>query len=200
MKGGNSPRRPARRPGSANSPSARAQSIGAAWRLRDGACSIDRASCADETPSVKITLRHTDRVRIAVTIRLLAVVTALSLGWPPPPSYAAENTEPLASFSPRGTVKNVRQATARFVSPMVALGDPRLADAFDVDCPAQGHGRWADERDWVYDFTDDLPAGVRCKFTLRADLRALDGAPVAALHAYEFDTGGPAIRTSLPYQ
>jgi uncharacterized protein YfaS (alpha-2-macroglobulin family) len=145
-------------------------------------------------------LRHTDRARTAVTIRLLAVVTALSLGWLPPPSYAAENAEPLASFSPRGTVKNVRQATARFVSPMVALGDPRLADPFDVDCPAQGHGRWADERDWVYDFTDDLPAGVRCKFTLRADLRALDDAPVAASHGYEFDTGGPTIRTSLPYQ
>ena len=53
---------------------------------------------------------------------------------------------------------------------MVALGDPRLADPFDIDCAAKGHGRWADERNWIYDFDDDLPAGVRCTFKLRNGL------------------------------
>ncbi|HET6470699.1 MAG TPA: MG2 domain-containing protein, partial [Pseudomonadales bacterium] len=128
-----------------------------------------------------------------------ALVATLACPWFTPPAFA-ETAEPIAAFSPHGTVKGVRQVTARFVAPMVALGDPRLADPFDIACPAPGHGRWADERDWVYDFDADLPGGVRCRFTLRKDLHALDGAPVVATRAYEFDTGGPSIRTSLPYR
>ena len=33
----------------------------------------------------------------------------------------------VVGFSPEGTVKEVRQVTARFSEPMVALGDPRSA-------------------------------------------------------------------------
>ena len=33
----------------------------------------------------------------------------------------------VARFSPQGTVKRVRQVTARFSEPMVPLGDPRGA-------------------------------------------------------------------------
>ncbi len=108
--------------------------------------------------------------------------------------------DPISLFSPQGTVKQIRQATARFAMPMVALGDPRLADPFDIDCAAKGRGRWADERSWVYDFDADLPAGVRCTFKLRADLRDRDGAPVGSSRSFVFDSGGPAIRTSLPYE
>ena len=108
--------------------------------------------------------------------------------------------DPVALFSPNGTVKQIRQATARFTVPMVALGDPRLADPFDIDCAAHGRGRWADERNWVYDFDADLPAGVRCTFKLRDGLRDRDGAPVSSSRSFVFDSGGPAIRTSLPYE
>jgi hypothetical protein len=37
-------------------------------------------------------------------------------------------------------------------------------------------------------------------FTLRKDQRARDGARLQATQRFVFDTGGPAIRTSLPYQ
>ncbi len=77
-------------------------------------------------------------------------------------------------FSPTGTVKHVRQVRVRFSAPMVALGDPRLPSPFHIDCPASGHGRWADERDWVYDFDADLDGAQRCTFRLRAGVRALD--------------------------
>ncbi len=65
-------------------------------------------------------------------------------------------------FAPRGEVKGVRQVTARFAKPMVPFGDPREVDPFTIDCAEKGTGRWADPRNWVYDFARDLPAGVRC--------------------------------------
>ena len=113
---------------------------------------------------------------------------------------AAAASDVVELFSPQGTVKQVRQVTARFTQPMVALGDPRLPDPFDIECPAKGHGRWADERNWVYDFDDDLPAGIRCTFTLRAGATSPNGVPIQGSGRFEFDTGGPSIRASLPYQ
>jgi uncharacterized protein YfaS (alpha-2-macroglobulin family) len=103
-------------------------------------------------------------------------------------------------FSPQGTVKDIRQAAVRFSVPMVRIGDPRLADPFTINCPASGGGRWADGRNWVYDFDADLPGGVRCRFALRADLLSLDDDPIGGERLFEFDTGGPAIRASLPYE
>lgn len=101
-------------------------------------------------------------------------------------------------FSPQGTVKNVRQVTARFTLTMVALGDPRLADPFTIDCPAPGKGRWADGRNWAYDFDEDLPAGMRCSFTIKKGLTALDGTPISGARTFSFDTGGPAVLASFP--
>ncbi len=92
----------------------------------------------------------------------------------------------------------MRQVTARFSAPMVALGDPRLADPFLIDCAAKGKGRWVDSRHWVYDFDTDLESGIRCQFTLRAELRTLAGEPLSDLRPFSFDTGGPKIRATLP--
>ncbi|MFT3907423.1 MAG: MG2 domain-containing protein [Steroidobacteraceae bacterium] len=101
-------------------------------------------------------------------------------------------------FSPRGTAQQVRQVTARFSAPMVALGDPRLPDPFTIACPATGAGRWADGRNWVYDFDADLPAGVVCRFTLKPNLATLAAVPLSGTREFRFDTGGPAITRSLP--
>jgi uncharacterized protein YfaS (alpha-2-macroglobulin family) len=101
-------------------------------------------------------------------------------------------------FSPQGETKQVRQVTARFSAPMVALGDPRLPDPFERNCHALGNGRWADARNWVYDFDQDLPAGIRCAFTVRKDLKALNGAAVEGQLTFEINTGGPAVVGSYP--
>lgn len=132
-----------------------------------------------------------------VTIALLA---ALACG-----SGHAAPTTPAAAhdivFFPQGSVKRVRQATACFPRPMVALGDPRAPLApFAVACPAPGTGRWTDSRTWSYDFAADLPAGLRCAFTLAPGVRALDGTPLAPGAVFRFDTGGPSIRDSAPYE
>lgn len=55
-----------------------------------------------------------------------------------------------------------------------------------------------DTRKWAYDFERDLPAGVRCSFTLRPDLTSLSGNPVAVA-TFSFSTGGPAVLSTEPW-
>ncbi|HYL60006.1 MAG TPA: MG2 domain-containing protein, partial [Candidatus Acidoferrales bacterium] len=106
----------------------------------------------------------------------------------------------LVRFSPVGTVKQVRQVTARFSEPMVALGDPRDTTApFLIDCPAHGAARWIDSRSWSFDFDRDLPAGLRCTFTLRPGLKSLVGNAFVPGVANSFNTGGPAIVEQRPW-
>src|SRR5271156_6463169 len=78
-------------------------------------------------------------------------------------------------FSPQGEVKSVRQVAVVFPKPMVPSGDPRLTEPFDIDCPEKGTSRWADQKNWVFDFDRDLPAGVRCTFAVKQDLKTLSG-------------------------
>jgi len=104
------------------------------------------------------------------------------------------------SFSPQGTVKRVRQVTARFSQPMVPLGDPRVKTGiFSVDCPAPGKARWIDSQTWSYDFDHDLPAGLRCTFTLSPGLKSLRGNPLSGTARFTFDTGGPSIVEARPW-
>jgi len=105
------------------------------------------------------------------------------------------------SFSPQGTVKNVRQVKVRFTQPMVAFGDPRsVITPFEVECAVKGEGRWADTRNWVYDFEKNLLAGVRCEFRLKSDLKTLAGVKLEGQRSFSFSTGGPAIKASYPYE
>jgi len=106
----------------------------------------------------------------------------------------------IEQFSPQGEVKDIRQVTARFSAPMVPFGDPRLVEPFAIDCAAPGRGRWADARNWVYDFDANLPAGLVCTFTLKPGLATLAGARLESGVRFTFSTGGPAIRRSLPFE
>ena len=129
-------------------------------------------------------------VRGVLTVSLL--VSGLVLAQPTPDPGAI-----VEAFNPKGEVKGVRQVAARFSEPMVAFGDPRLEAPFDIRCDAKGHGHWADGRNWVYDFDSELPAGLKCNFSTRAQLKAMSGKEVKAA-SFDFSTGGPAIRESWP--
>ena len=117
---------------------------------------------------------------------------------------SAAHAEPRVDvFSPLGESKGVRQVSARFGEPMVAFGDPHLVDPFTWKCEgdaqgARGKGRWADASNWVFDFEADLPAGVSCRFALRAEVKTAAGQPLAGSRAFTFNTGGPAVVASLP--
>jgi alpha-2-macroglobulin len=127
---------------------------------------------------------------------LLLIVTLIS------PVMEAGESQPspqINQFAPQGTVKRVRQASARFSEPMVPFGDLRNpVDPFAIECPEDGAGRWIDSRTWVYDFTHDLPGGVRCAFKLHPDLVTQAGKPVIGQTTFTFTTGGPSIQTSIP--
>jgi hypothetical protein len=111
-------------------------------------------------------------------------------------------TQPrIVQFSPHGTVKNVRQVTVKFSEPMVPLGRSfEAALPFEVQCPEKGSARWIDTTRWSYDFAHDLPAGLRCTFRLRDDLRTLAGTRFESHAEFHFDTGGPAVVESMPWQ
>ncbi|RSZ57281.1 alpha-2-macroglobulin [Massilia atriviolacea] len=113
-------------------------------------------------------------------------------------ALAAQAQTTVEAFTPAGTVKAVRQVTARFSAPMVAFGDARLAEPFAIDCAEAGNGRWIDARIWTYDFARDVPPGVRCSFTLKPELRDLAARPLAGTARFGFDTGGPSVRDSAP--
>ena len=102
------------------------------------------------------------------------------------------------SFSPQGDVAQVRQARAAFSEAMVNFGDPKAATPFDVNCPVAGSPRWADAKNWVYDFERDVPPGMRCSFTLKAGIKTLAGANLSGTNRFEFSTGGPAVVRYLP--
>ncbi len=93
-------------------------------------------------------------------------------------------------FTPQGTAKGLRQAAAKFSQPVVALGDARAADPFEVNCPVAGSGKWLDGRTWVYDFERDLPGAVRCEFKTQPGLKDTAGGAVQPA-SFRFDTGGP---------
>ncbi|MGH8595328.1 MAG: Ig-like domain-containing protein, partial [Gammaproteobacteria bacterium] len=111
---------------------------------------------------------------------------------------AAAEIPKVVLFSPSGTVKGVRQVHARFSTPMVAFGDVRLPAPFQMDCPA-GTARWADPRNWIFDFDADLNAGIRCRFTLRKGLADAAGLTLRGPREFSFDTGGPSVIESEPW-
>jgi len=138
------------------------------------------------------------RTRSYLTLYRLLAAFALTLLLSVGPCIAMSAAPGIEQFSPEGSARNVRQVAVRFVTAMVPLGDPRLADPFTVSCPEKGSGRWVDSRHWVYDFSRDLPSGVSCRFEPRPDLKDLAGRGISSAKAYSFTTGGPAVLRSWP--
>ncbi len=137
--------------------------------------------------------------RVALVFPLSLVVAA---AWAAVAAQEQEGPPKVSLFTPQGIVKDVRQVRARFSADMVPFGDPRAArDPFEIDCGGEkSSSRWADTRNWILDFDRDLPAGVRCQFTLRPGLKTLSGAPLTGQSKFEFSTGGPAILQTTPWE
>jgi alpha-2-macroglobulin len=128
--------------------------------------------------------------------RVWIVLTLLLLG----SVASAQQQARVLSFSPQGTVKRIRQVQVRFSEPMVSFGDLTVAAPFTVNCAEKGTGHWVDAENWTFDFDRDLPAGVRCEFNLREELKSLTGNAVTGQRRFQMSSGGPAINESRPYQ
>lgn len=108
----------------------------------------------------------------------------------------------VTSLSPQGEVARVRQVAAKFDAAAVQFGDPKAPAPFAVACSdadaAKGAGRWTSEREWVYDFAQDLPPGVRCTVSARSGFKSASGAQLSSASSYQFNTGGPFVQNIRP--
>ena len=72
----------------------------------------------------------------------------------------------ITSLSPQGEVARVRQVVAKFDTAAVTFGDPKAPAPLALSCSdaqaTKGTGRWTSEKEWVFDFENDLPPGIRC--------------------------------------
>lgn len=117
-----------------------------------------------------------------------------------PTSYAYT----VESISPQGEAKNVRQVRLVFSDPMISFGDPNVTPGTVVACSSlpkgvEGNGRWLSVKEWVYEFSRELPAGVACDVKLTSGLQDLKKTALSGGGAWRFSTGGPAITSVKPY-
>lgn len=129
--------------------------------------------------------------RIANTIA--AALLAASAGH----TYALQ----VLSLSPQGEVAQVRQVVVKFDEPAVTFGDPKAPPPVSLNCSdaqaTQGNARWTSDREWVFDFSNDLPPGVRCTVQARSGFASPKGAALA-LRSWTFNTGGPFVQAVRP--
>ncbi|MDM0012603.1 MG2 domain-containing protein [Variovorax sp. J22P168] len=108
----------------------------------------------------------------------------------------------VASLVPQGEVSRVRQVVAKFDQPAVRFGDPKAPAPLQVECDdaaaGKGSGRWTADRQWVFDFADDLPPGVRCTVTRVPGFQSAAGAALTGPESWRFSSGGPFIRNWQP--
>jgi hypothetical protein len=108
----------------------------------------------------------------------------------------------VASVSPQGEQALVRQVVVRFDSAVVAAGEPRRAAPFALRCGSvepRGDARWNDERTWLFDLREPLPAGQRCTLTLHPGFQPLGGA-LEGPTQFGFATAGPAVVQAQPWE
>jgi uncharacterized protein YfaS (alpha-2-macroglobulin family) len=107
----------------------------------------------------------------------------------------------VTSLSPQGEVARVRQVVARFDGPAVNFGDPKAPTPLAVSCSdadaAKGNARWSSDREWIFQFENDLPPGVQCTAQVRAGFRSPRGDELANA-TWRFTTGGPFVQQIRP--
>ncbi len=123
----------------------------------------------------------------------LAALIALSPGT----THAAQVT----SVTPQGEVAKVRQVVAKFDEAVVNFGDPKAPAPLSLSCSdaqaTKGTPRWNNDREWIFQFDEDLPPGVTCSLQVRSGFKTPKGADLAAGN-WRFSTGGPFVQQIRP--
>lgn len=131
------------------------------------------------------------KLRIAAAV--LALNAALVL-----PAHALQ----ALSVSPQGESAQVRQVVVKFDDAAVNFGDPKAAAPFTLHCSdaqaSRGTPRWNSEREWVYQFDNDLPPGVSCTLQPTPGFASPKAQPLAGKTRYAFNTGGPFVQRVAP--
>ncbi|MES2192079.1 MAG: MG2 domain-containing protein [Pseudomonadota bacterium] len=130
--------------------------------------------------------------------KLIATIAALLTATAALQAHAFQIT----SLSPQGEVSRVRQVVAKFDESAVNFGDPKAPAPLTLSCSdaqtTKGNGRWISDREWAFEFENDLPPGVSCNLQVRSGMKSASGALLAGPGAYKFNTGGPFISSLRP--
>ena len=138
---------------------------------------------------MKISNKIATLVKFAAT---LAIATASQSAW----------ALQITSLSPQGEVAQVRQVVVKFDQGAVNFGDPKAASPVSINCSdaqaSKGSGRWISEREWAYEFENDLPPGVRCTVQVASSFKGPKAESITGTAKYAFNTGGPFVRRISP--
>ena len=107
----------------------------------------------------------------------------------------------ISSVSPQGEVAQVQQVVVHFSEGVVPLGDLRQPEPVQLACQgasAVGSAHWNSDREWVFDFKEALPPGVRCTVSRRPNWKPLNG-ELTGQTEFRFSTGGPSVRRVHPW-
>lgn len=108
----------------------------------------------------------------------------------------------VVSFSPQGEVARINQVVVKFDAAAVNFGDPKASAPLDLRCSdtkaSEGTGRWLSDRQWVFDFSADLPPGVSCSAQVKKELKSASGQAITRADSYKFNSGGPFVSNIQP--
>ena len=108
----------------------------------------------------------------------------------------------IVSLTPQGEVSKVRQVLAKFDTSVVNFGDPKAAAPLSLSCSdaqaTKGNGRWISDREWAFEFENDLPPGVSCAVQLISSIKSTSGAQYTGASSYKFNSGGPFVQSVRP--
>ena len=108
----------------------------------------------------------------------------------------------ITSLSPQGEVSRIRQVVAKFDDSAVNFGDPKAPAPLSLTCSdaaaTKGNGRWISDREWAFEFDNDLPPGVSCSLQVRSGIKSPSGALLAGTTSYKFNSGGPFVTSLRP--
>lgn len=129
------------------------------------------------------------------TAEALAAAAALYL---PTSAQALQVT----SVSPQGEIARVRQIAVKFDESAVSFGDPKAPAPVSLSCSdaqaTQGSGRWISDRQWAFEFENDLPPGVSCTLQGITTFRSPKDQAISGKVSWKFNTGGPFVRNLRP--
>lgn len=104
----------------------------------------------------------------------------------------------VATFSPEGKVLKADQIRVSFSVPAVRMGDPSLPAPIEGGCLRNGQGRWIDNKNWVFDFSEALKSAGKCTFQLRKNLVSLEGQALTGKTEFVIETGGGHLEEVRP--
>jgi hypothetical protein len=128
-----------------------------------------------------------------ITKTLAALIAAMALQ-----AHALQ----IISVSPQGEVARVRQVVAKFDDSAVNFGDPKAPAPLSLSCSdaqaTKGSGRWISDREWAFEFENDLPPGVSCSLHAVTTFQSPKSQLITGNFTYKFNTGGPFVQSIRP--